>query len=272
MTYKNLTAGQKIKQFNNFLLNGQNKNSLIKFFNDYWSRPSSRHKLADKELYITCGAKCYKVTASSVQDVVELSSEQEEADTCLLLRAKHAATPHVKAIIISSEDTDVRMLCISFAHAIPVPIFQQCVSQHHARYIDISKIGSALGEDVCKALLGLHAFTGCDSVSAFAGIGKVRPLNLLRCKKEFQVMFQDLGEQWSVTEEMYIQLESFVCAMYGVKKGNPDINQCRCAVFCSKKGGTACTITAREPITRRQYGRMHLPTIKFQVRLARDGF
>ena len=156
MTYKNLTARQKIKQFNKFLLNGQNKNSLIKFFNDYWSRPSSQHKLADKELYITCGAKCYKVTANSVQDVVELSSEQEEADTHLLLHAKHAATPHVKAIIISSEHTDVRMLCISFAHAIPVPIFQQCVSQHNARYIDISKIASALGEDVCKALLGLQ--------------------------------------------------------------------------------------------------------------------
>ena len=58
VTYKNLTAGQKIKQFNNFLLNGQNNKSLIKFFNDYWSKPSSRHKLSDKELYITCGAKC----------------------------------------------------------------------------------------------------------------------------------------------------------------------------------------------------------------------
>ena len=231
VTCKNLTAGQKIKQFNNFLQNGQNKNSLIKFFNDYWSKPSSRHKLADKELYIACGAKCYKVTANSVQEVVELSSEQEEADTRLLLHAKHAATPHVKAIIISSEDTDARMLCISFAHAIPVPIFQQCVLQHHARYIDISKIASALGEDVCKALLGLHAFTGCDSVSAFAGIGKVRPLKLLRSMKEFQALFQNLGEQWSVTEEMCIQLESFVCAMYGVKKGNQDINQCRCAVF-----------------------------------------
>ena len=41
---------------------------------------------------------------------------------------------------------------------------------------------------------GTSAFTGCDSVSAFAGIGKVRPLNLLRCKKEFQVMFQDLSD------------------------------------------------------------------------------
>lgn len=191
VTYKNLTAGQKIKQFRNFLQNGQNKNSLIAFFNDYWRKPPSREKLASKELYTTCGTKCYKLTADTVQEVIELSSGQEEADTRLLLHAKHAATSHVKAVIISSEDTDVRILCISFAHAITVPIYQRCVSQHQARYVDISKIAGVLGQEVSKALLGLHAFTGCDSVSAFAGIGKAKPLRLLRSKNEFQVMFQN---------------------------------------------------------------------------------
>jgi len=205
------------------------------FFNDYWRKPPSREKLANKELYTTCGTKCYKLTADTVQEVIELSSEQEEADTRLLLYAKHAGTPHVKAVIISSEDTDVRILCISFAHAIPAPVYQRCVSQHQARYVDISKIAGVLGQDVSKALLGLHAFTGCDSVSAFAGIGNARPLKFLRSKNEFQVMFQNLGEQWSTTEELCDQLESFVCAMSGMKKGNQDVNQCRYAVFCSKK-------------------------------------
>ena len=72
----------------------------------------------------------------------------------------------------------MRILCISFAHAIQVPIYQRCVSQHQARYVDISKIAGLLGQEVSKALLGLHAFTDCDSVSAFAGIGKARPLNI----------------------------------------------------------------------------------------------
>jgi len=171
-----------------------------------------------------------------VQQVIELSSGQEEAETRLLLHAKHAATPHVKAVTISSEDTDVRILCISFAHVIPVPIYQRCVSQHQARYVDISKIAGVLGKKVSKALLRLHAFTGCDSMSAFAGIGKARPLKLLRSKDEFQAMFQNLGEPWSITEELCVQLESFVCAMYGMMKGNHDVNQCRYAVFCSKKG------------------------------------
>lgn len=228
-------------------------------------------------LYTSCGTKCYNLTADTVQEVIELWSGQEEADTRLLLHAKHATTPHVKAVIISSEDTDVRILCISFAHAIPVPIYQRWVSQHQARYIDISKIADVLGQEVSKVLLGPHAFTGCERVSAFAGIGKARPLKLLPCKNEFQVMFQNLGEQWSITEELCVQLESFVCAIYGMKKGNRDVNQCRYAVFYSKKVrsnhinyhlvATAYTITAREPITRPQSGRTHSPTTKFQVRL-----
>lgn len=79
-----------------------------------------------------------------------------------MLHAKHAATPHVKTVIISSEDTDVRILYISSAHVIPVPICQRCVSQHQARYVDISKIAGVFGQEVSKALLGLHAFMGCE--------------------------------------------------------------------------------------------------------------
>jgi len=61
--------------------------------------------------------------ADSVQEVIKLSSGQEKADTHILLHAKHAAAPQVKVVIITSEDTDVRILCISFVHAMPVPIY-----------------------------------------------------------------------------------------------------------------------------------------------------
>jgi len=53
--------------------------------NYYWRKPPSREKLANKELYTTCGTKCYKLTADTVQEVIELKSEHEEADTRLLL-------------------------------------------------------------------------------------------------------------------------------------------------------------------------------------------
>ena len=37
---------------------------------------------------------------------------------------------------------------------------------------------SAFGKNVANALVGLHAFTGSDTVSAFAGKGKVTLLKL----------------------------------------------------------------------------------------------
>ena len=40
------------------------------------------------------------------------------------------------------------------------------------RYIDISQIVENLEDNIWNTLIGLHAFTGCDSVSAFVGKGK----------------------------------------------------------------------------------------------------
>jgi len=41
------------------------------------------------------------------------------------------------------------------------------------QYTDVQKVANMLGKDKCQALLGLHSFTGCDTVSAFAGKGKI---------------------------------------------------------------------------------------------------
>lgn len=59
---------------------------------------------------------------------------------------------------------------------------------------------------------------------SFAGIGKVKPLKLLHKKEEFPDMLQNIGEEWSVSKELCIQLESFVSALHGAKKGTKDIN------------------------------------------------
>ena len=214
----------------------------------------------------------------------ELRSEQEEADTRLLLHVQHAATEQrYRSIIVSSEDTDVRILCLAFSSSIDVPIYQRCVSQMKARYVDINKIAHVIGQDVCKALPGLRAFTGCDAVSAFAGIGKVKPLKTLLSKVEYQRMFQQLGEHWLMSEDLLKQLEAFVCDIYGAKKSISDVNQCRYAVFCAKKGEvrwnpisslhakTACTSIAGEPTIKQQYGEILYKTTTSHLQLAMAG-
>lgn len=128
------------------------------------------------------------------------------------------------------------MSCIFIFHRCTDLSAQRCVSQINERYVDIRKIAHVIAKDAYKALPGLNAFTGCDAVSAFAGIGKVKPLKKLLSKTENQRTFQQLGENWSMSEDLLMQLETLVCDIHGGKKGISDLNQCKYVVFCAKKG------------------------------------
>ena len=88
-------------------------------------------------------------------------------------------------------------------------------------------------ETFLKALIGLHAFTGCDSVSAFAGKGKIKAQKLL-INSEFVNLFSLLGTSWFVTEDMIDRLSEFVSCLYG--KRMEDIDLLRYQLYCAKGG------------------------------------
>jgi 5'-3' exonuclease len=54
------------------------------------------------------------------------------------------------------------------------------------RLIDITKLAQQYQQELCTALLGLHAFTRCDTMSAFKGIGKVKAIKTLQKSPQFQ--------------------------------------------------------------------------------------
>ena len=56
ITFKNLSSGQKVKQFRSFLQNGQNRTRIIKFAVDLWIKPSCRSKLLHKTLMLHVGS------------------------------------------------------------------------------------------------------------------------------------------------------------------------------------------------------------------------
>ena len=103
----------------------------------------------------------------------ELQSAQEEADSRLALRALHAARTGSKAVLVTYEDTAVMLLCLAFQKDIPCPICQKCGTQNSTRFVEISKLAWSLGDSICDSLIGLHAFTGCDTVRAFASRRKL---------------------------------------------------------------------------------------------------
>ena len=91
---------------------------------------------------------------------VEHFSIEEKADTWMCLCAANVTGFGYEAIIISSIDTYIRVLYLAFCTEIPTPIFQKCRTENcTSMWISVKQLW----------LLVLHAYTGCDSIHAFAG-------------------------------------------------------------------------------------------------------
>lgn len=236
LQFKNIAAGHTIHQWRKFLCSPFNKSSLIKFLVEEWKKPEHRGRLGDKILYATCEDHCFKITKDNWEAIAELKSTHEEADTRVLLHAAHVAKDGYKAAVITAEDTDILVLALGFSHTIPCQLYQKVGTQNRRKYIDINKVARNLGIDVCTALVGLHAYTGCDTVSAFAGKGKLGALKLMKKEHTYQQCFGELGESWDISPELIQKLEAFTCHMYVSKGSSCDVNECRYQLFYAKRG------------------------------------
>ena len=54
-----------------------------------------------------------------------------------------------------------------------------CNLKAGVQYVVVEKVTKMLCNAKCKALLGVHAFSGCDTVRAFAGREKLSSLRLI---------------------------------------------------------------------------------------------
>ena len=235
LAHGNIVAGQKIQQWRRLLRSSTSKTALIKFLCEAWKNDPYPEKLGSKVLFITCEKQCFKVTKEGSEAIDELTTTQEEADTRMLLHAKHASSNY-KSIVIVTEDTDVFIICVAIFRQISSHMYIQCGTKNRFRHIDISKIGQSLGENTCKALQGMHAFTGCDSVSAFSGRGKVSALKLVMKGGRLQKAMAGLGKTWTLSEELFTLLQEFTCKMYASQTTLCNVNDLRYQLFRIKKG------------------------------------
>ena len=53
------------------------------------------------------------------------------------------------------------------------------------RLVNVQALVKDLGDEINLGLVALHAFTGCDPISAFVRKGKVKPLTLLKKHPKF---------------------------------------------------------------------------------------
>ena len=151
-----------------FLRVDENKTELFNFL----AHEVVENLSTEKEVFSTCGKH---VLCSRVhQDVSAMAPcSHEKADTRMFIArqgcgrkrssADHAANSGYRRCrpgclhIVSMENTQ---LWIAFG------------TGKHLRYIPSHEIATSLGAEKAQALPMFHAFTGCDTVSSFAGKGK----------------------------------------------------------------------------------------------------
>ncbi|KAG1683376.1 hypothetical protein GQR58_010026 [Nymphon striatum] len=188
-----------------FLSNDDNKQQLIALLLKIWSSPECSRKLQKKEVIAICEGKAYLLTSDGKtvekSEILTLESDQEETDTRVVLYCSFA-----------EQEKDQRLL-------------------------DVTGMSKDFTPMYCSALLGLHAFTRCDTTSAFKGIGKVKPLKLLQQKPRYQEVFQSLGTTWRIPNELYQGLEEFTCNMYKRTTKSSAVNELRYEMIASKCGG-----------------------------------
>ena len=138
-------------------------------------------------------------------DVPELECNHEEADTRMLLHAKDISNPDFSNIVIHTPDTDVFLISLGLSVQIRSNLFIR-TGTNIARIISIEKVRASLAmrfevhdtESICQALLGLHAFTGYDSISPFSGKGKTKPVKVMMKKAEYVNLFSSFGNDPAV--------------------------------------------------------------------------
>ena len=85
----------------------------------------------------------------------------------------------MKTVLIKTVDTDVIVLRIAmFNICSQYEFWIEFGTRKYMRYIPIHNMARNIVHDISKALLGCHAFTGCDQVLVFLGHGKISACNI----------------------------------------------------------------------------------------------
>ena len=218
-------------------------------------RPTSRVILASGSAKPE-ETKC--LSSQGVIDIPELKSNQEEADTRMLLHAVVAdqqfQTKGVQGcIIVQSPDTDVLVLAVHY--------FSQMLSTKEMwiktgtvtntadkrRYIPVHAISKACSPTFCKILPAVHALTGCDSTSAMFGIGKKTVFKIVMENPE---RFSDLVYlEGQDTAAAVTAARSLTLTLYDPKRRSSndakDLNQLR-VKLASRKNASLIKLPPRE--------------------------
>ena len=222
-SFKSITP----RDFKDFLGNGENKERMINLFQQFIeeNHVAILQEIKSAVMYYSKDGKCTLIDSEGSREFQSLTSDQEEADTKVVLHSYFALNQDQKNVILASHSADTDIIVLMAAHL---------KSQYGHRIFIINGSGTnkikfwlkdlSIDDSQSRAIIGMHAFSGNDYVSSFFRKGK---------KKCWQVMiqysqesaFEELGNDWDISQQLREELEIYVCRLYGCDE--KDVNVVR---------------------------------------------
>ena len=162
----------------------------------------------------------------------EFKSDQEEADTKVVLHALRVlSTSNDKVFIRTpSGDTDILVIALgTITQRSRVKFDYGNGSNRKEIWLDQINLRA----DRRQALIGFHSFTGNDYVSALFRKGKGVCWKMMIKNDSFVEIKTQLGDDLELSQQIKLVFERYVCRVYGSKKDT--VNAIRFDIFESKQ-------------------------------------
>ena len=148
----------------------------------------------------------------------------------MLLHVQHAVTHGHSNVVIRTVDSDVVIIAVytyRMIHGIQHLWIDFGVGKSR-RYIAVHEISTELPPYISENLPFFHAFTGCDTVATFCGIGKKSAWKTWKIFRDVDDCFKQLSIGSCGIDDVHFKaLQRFVVLMYDRSSPCQNVNQCR---------------------------------------------
>jgi len=221
------------KNWSDFLHSDLNKQDLFLFL----ATSLACIAVPDNKVIVTTATE--KVLTTSKDDDFSdlMPCTHEEADTRMLLHANNTVQRGSHTLIICTVDTDVVVLAIAmYSRLGSEALWVEMGTGKHVRYIAVHELVNVLGPVKSACLPLFHAFTGCDTVSAFSGRGKKTWTNFPEVTSAFTELSAAPSSEF--TESCMSLLKRYVVLLYDHTSESCSVNEARCKLFSQKLKNT----------------------------------
>ena len=196
---------------------------------------------------ITLKKEEFLASKENKQRFINLLGSKLEESGCTIFYAKGDADTLIVSTAIESamqfdtvlvgDDTDLLVLLCHHAENVSKNIYfrpEPKTNSQRCRVWDIRKTREALGDEVCRTILFVHAILGCDTTSRVFGIGKAVSLKKVMKSPHFFQQAKCFCGDTEISQEDIIKAgENALVSLYN-GKDQDNLDNLRCQRFTEK--------------------------------------